>query len=102
MNSYYIDYAVTLYTTKVILAESEEEALRIGKKLAGNHEFWHDHMLPGFMEAEVLPENMGCPSTFDDGVYAVLMDEDTDEEEAKDEDERYMSADEMAAYIGEE
>ena len=102
MNSYYIDFSVVLYTTKVILAESEEEALRIGGELADSDEFWHDHLLPGFEDAGIERENMGYPSAGDDGVDVSLMIENVNEEDFGDGWGRYMSAKEIAAYIGEE
>lgn len=85
---YYLDFNVMLFATKVVEAESLEQAQEIANKLGGNDFFWHDELLPMFREAEILPENLdsivqisGCSKdVFDD-------------------DERFMTADQIAEYV---
>lgn len=88
--AYYLDFNVMLYATKVIEAETEEQAREIAKKLVDDPFFWHDELLPMFREAEILPENSEVDVNFRG-----------DELEVFEDDERFMTAEQIAEYIGE-
>ena len=102
MNAYYLDFTVTLYTTKVVMAESDEDARRIAGELAEDRDFFLNELLPGWQESEILQENMYVNDD-EPGYAAVLMEQDADEDEVMEKVQfRYMSADDVAYYIGEE
>lgn len=88
--TYYLDFNVMLFATKVVEAESYEQAVEIAEKLGGNDFFWHEELLPMFREAEILPENLDSNAQISGCTVDVFED-----------DERFMTADQIAEYIGE-
>lgn len=100
MNAYYIDFTVTLYATKTILAESEEQAQEIADKLAKDDFFFREQLRPDFVDAEILQENM-YEADGSNGWYVSCMGIDEDLIEEEKEDPRFLDAETIAEYIGE-
>lgn len=100
-NAYYLDFTVTLYTTKTIIAESDEEARRIAEGLSDSYRFFDEHLLPAFRRAEILPENMYMDDD-NPGWYVVNMGVDEEAIECERREGRFMEADEINEYLEDE
>lgn len=100
-DAYYIDFTVTLYATKTILAESQEQAQEIADGLAMDHDFFRDQLIPEFRDSEILQENMyGIDGSHGWFVSCMGIDDELAEEETK--SFRFLDAETIAEYIGEE
>lgn len=99
--AYYIDFTVTLYATKTIVAESQEQAWDIADRLATDDTFFREQLRPAFMDAEILQENM-YEADGSNGWYVSDMGIDDELVEQEREDDRFLDAETIAEYIGEE
>ena len=99
--AYYLDFTVTLYATKTIVADSEEQAWEIADALATDETFFREQLIPEFRDAEILQENM-YEADGSNGWYVSCMGIDDALIEEEKQQFRFLDAETIAEYIGEE
>lgn len=91
--AYYIDFPLVIYATRIVEAESIDEAREIAKKLCENNRFFDEHIIESLYNddaggVDYLSENLEDPEVIP---YGGELD--------KEYEDRYMDAKELEKYI---
>ena len=95
--AYYIDFPLVIYVTRIVEAESIDEAREIAKKLCENNRFFDEHIIESLYNddaggVDYLSENLEDPEVIPYGGERWGGID-------KEYEDRYMDAEELEKYI---